>query len=264
MELTQNTNNIVWTISSTGNEWTVTRFISGAGASVGGINQGFSGARIVLGIENALPTTVRVQWSSNNGNITGGTLDLAGFDQTVAGLDKPAVYPNEDTVPHSIPVIINSSAASDATLTLSGLVTDYIFTGLLSDGPANRLSLVLDSAGRTQSLTRAGTYTGNTTIRNGTLSVASPNFADASTLTINGDGVLNLPSPGSPDVVASLIIDGNPVHRCCLSCRKQQRCHHRRRIDRRGRRSATTTVGSRSISQASCRPNPATTRTGMA
>jgi autotransporter-associated beta strand protein len=201
MELTQNANNIVWTISSTGNDWTVTRFISGAGASVGGVNQGFSGGRIVLGTENALPTAVRVLWASNNGNITG-------FDQTVAGLDKPGVYPNEETVPHSIPVITNTSATEDATLTLAELATDYIFTGRLEDGPTNRLSLVLDSAGRIQSLTRASTYTGDTTIRNGTLSVASPNFADTSTLTINGDGVLDLPNSGSPDVVATLIIDG--------------------------------------------------------
>ncbi len=55
------------------------------------------------------------------------------------------------------------------------------------------------------------TYTGNTTVNEGILTVTSPNFADASTLTIgSSDGsnaVLDLPNEGT-DVVGSLVIDG--------------------------------------------------------
>lgn len=60
-------------------------------------------------------------------------------------------------------------------------------------------------------LTGANTYTGNTTVEDGVLSVAQSNFADTSTVTIGtaelSPAVLNLPNGGT-DIVASLVIDG--------------------------------------------------------
>ncbi len=73
------------------------------------------------------------------------------------------------------------------------------------------MSLTKTGAG-TQILTNTNTYTGNTTINDGTLSVSAPNFADASTVSIGtlatpGIAFLNLPN-ASNDTVATLIIDG--------------------------------------------------------
>jgi autotransporter-associated beta strand protein len=63
----------------------------------------------------------------------------------------------------------------------------------------------------TFSLTGLNTYTGDTTVEDGTLSVAQSNFADASTVTIGtvaaSPAVINLPNAGT-DIVATLIIDG--------------------------------------------------------
>ncbi len=63
----------------------------------------------------------------------------------------------------------------------------------------------------TLTLTGANTYTGNTTVLDGTLSISSTYLADASTLTIGAvaasPAVLNLPNAGT-DTVAALIIDG--------------------------------------------------------
>ena len=63
----------------------------------------------------------------------------------------------------------------------------------------------------TLTLSGANTYTGNTTVENGTLGIAQSNFADSSTVTIGTSGaspaVLHLPNAGT-DIVTSLIIDG--------------------------------------------------------
>lgn len=63
----------------------------------------------------------------------------------------------------------------------------------------------------TLTLSALNTYTGDTTVENGTLSVAQSNFADSSTVTIGTSGaspaVLHLPNVGT-DIVTSLIIDG--------------------------------------------------------
>ena len=63
----------------------------------------------------------------------------------------------------------------------------------------------------TLTLSGANTYTGNTTVENGTLGIAQSNFADSSTVTIGTSGaspaVLYLPNAGT-DIVTSLIIDG--------------------------------------------------------
>jgi autotransporter-associated beta strand protein len=73
------------------------------------------------------------------------------------------------------------------------------------------MALIKTGAG-TQVLTSGNTYTGNTTINDGTLSVSAPNFADASTVSIGtlvnpGIAFLNLPNAGN-DTVAALFIDG--------------------------------------------------------
>ena len=65
----------------------------------------------------------------------------------------------------------------------------------------------------TLTLTALNTYTGNTTVEDGTLSVAQSNFADTSTITIGSvaasPAVLDLPNAGT-DIVTALIIDGVP------------------------------------------------------
>lgn len=220
-DILQSAANVVWTVSSTGNSWAITRMSMSANGTPPA-DVGFAGGKLILGANNALCTTAKVQWPTANNNIAGGTLDLAGFNQTVAGIEKAYVHASD--TPNSIATITNSSATSDSTLTLAGLnqtavlapgdINTYIFTGRLSDGPTRKLHLVLDSAGKTQWLRRLIAYTGDTTVVEGTLRVDLPAFADTSTLTIGNTGgsnaVLDLPTAGPADVVGSLIIDGVP------------------------------------------------------
>lgn len=228
-------NNVVWTVSGSGSDYGLTKILSGTGPLVDGANQGFSGIKLIIGNNDALDPTARILWANNNNNLAGGTIDLAGFNQTVAGLDKPfsnasqplAVptppLPPNPPVPNSIPDITNSSTTADSTLTIANIAANnavtapfyaHAYVGKISDGPTRKLNLVYDSIGKTQGLVGAPgflSYRGNTTIKFGTLSVVNPNFADSSTLKIGenpgDDAVLNLPSVGT-DTVALLVIDG--------------------------------------------------------
>ncbi len=210
-ELLQTAANTIWTVNSPGSTWSITRFTMNANG-LAGAEVGFPGGKLTLGANDALCTTARVQWNNANNNIAGGTLDLAGFNQTVAGLDKPGVNlvaPAANTTP-----VITNSGATDSTLTLAALSANRSYSGKITDGATKKVSLVVNAPAFTQSLIGAAgflTFTGNTTIIDGTLSVTNPSFADASTLTIgtvaDSPATLALPTAGT-DTVASLVIDG--------------------------------------------------------
>jgi len=123
-----------------------------------------------LGITNALPTgtTVFFNQSAGGGALSsGGTLDLAGFSQTVAGLVSPA----------GMRGVANTGAAS--TLTLEGSGT-YVFDsgiGVPSSttnltGANNNITVIKNGSG-TQTLGGASTFTGGLYINSGTLRIAN-------------------------------------------------------------------------------------------
>jgi autotransporter-associated beta strand protein len=173
-----------WTINSTGNSWAVTALLNG------GI--------IKLGANDALATGAVV-------NLDGtGYVDLNGFNQTVAGLAGSV----------STGKIVNHSTTSDSILTLAGLTADRNFIGAITDGTNGRItSLVMNSSGRTQTLSGANTYSGDTIVNAGTLTLSNApdplnaNTAnDASTVTIASTGAtLDLTFTGT-DKVDKLVI----------------------------------------------------------
>jgi autotransporter-associated beta strand protein len=173
-----------WTINSTANIWAVTAL--------------FNTSMIKLGANDALATGAVV-------NLNGtGYLDLNGFNQTVAGLAGSG----------STGKIVNHSTTSDSILTLAGLTADRNFIGAITNGNNGRItSLVMNSSGRTQTLSGANTYSGNTTVNAGTLTLSNApdplnaNTAnDASTVTIAATGAtLDLTFTGT-DKVDKLVI----------------------------------------------------------
>jgi autotransporter-associated beta strand protein len=175
-----------WTINSTGNSWAVTSLV-GATASA---------ARIQLGADDALPAGARI---SMIGTSTNSYLDLNGHDQTAAGLDGT----------NAASRIRNDSADADSVLTLAGLTADRDFAGGIVDGDnGGNVSLVLnDTSGFTQTLGGTNTYSGDTTISAGTLSLISANPGnESSTVTIAATGAtLNLAFEGT-DTVDKLFI----------------------------------------------------------
>ncbi|MFM8495349.1 MAG: beta strand repeat-containing protein, partial [Planctomycetia bacterium] len=160
-------------LSSTGNVWSYTQFQASANV-------------LRLGADNAIPTTASLSISSNS---TGGGIDLNGFNQTVPGFTSTSSTT-------SIPVArIFNSAATDSTLTLAGLTADRSATVALADGTGGgKLALVMNSAGRTQTLASAtSSYTGGTTILAGTLAQGAANALGSTSgaLAVNG-GTLDL------------------------------------------------------------------------
>jgi autotransporter-associated beta strand protein len=136
-------NNGFWTINSTGNSWATTTLST-------------AGSRIRLGANDALATGARIDISST------GHVDLNGFNQTAAGLAGS----------NSGAQIRNDSATTDSILTLAGLTADRSFGGAITDGSDDRkVSLDMNSSGRTQTLSGSNTYTGATTVSAGTLLV---------------------------------------------------------------------------------------------
>jgi autotransporter-associated beta strand protein len=125
---------------------------------------------------------------------TGGTatLDLNGFNQQLGGLVRSAANPA---------TVTNSAvAASVLSIDTSG-TPDY--SGDIS-GP---LALVKSGSG-TQTLSGAVSYSGDTTVSSGTLSLAAVNAAnDATTINIGASATLNLTFAGT-DTVDKLFIGG--------------------------------------------------------
>lgn len=96
------------------------------------------------------------------------------------------------------------------TLTVGANDATSTFSGVIKQSTARTHALTKIGTG-TFTLTGLNTYTGNTTVEDGTLSVTQSNFADTSTVTIgtaeSSAAVLNLPNAGT-DIVTALIIDG--------------------------------------------------------
>lgn len=156
------------------------------------LNHATSGV-LRLGIADALPTatTLNMAQSAGGGTAdTGGTLDLAGFNQTLAGVNGAGRG------------IVNTGSA--ATLTLSGAGT-YSMSSVIGipasttnlSGANNNIAVTKSGLG-TQTLAGASTYSGGTTLSGGTLLVTNTSgsatgtgsVTTASSTTLGGTGTL--------------------------------------------------------------------------
>jgi fibronectin-binding autotransporter adhesin len=185
IDFSPNAPNNDWTIESVGNRWTK---VTMGGSSV---------AKVTLAANNGLATNAPVAWATGSAI----TLNLNGQNQTVAGLDLASTT--------STPTISNGSTNSDSILTLAGLALDYTYAGVITDGAARKVSLVMNSAGRTQTLSGTNAYTGNTTVTAGTLVIQQPTLASNSTVSVAGTALLQLDFAGAEtNQVAALMLNG--------------------------------------------------------
>ena len=134
--------------------------------------------------------------------VNNGTLDVGDSGEGFGTLSGGGVVTNH-----------GSSSAVTCLLDLAG-GADATFSGIIQDGLSGaRTALKWNGAGNIQTLTGANTYTGNTEVVNGTLSLSSAYLNDDSALVIHFDdngAVLDL-THGNEDVVASLDLGSGPL-----------------------------------------------------
>ncbi len=165
------------TVSNTGTLLlTAANTYSGATINNGGI--------LKLGIANALPTTTTLTLATSGNSAT---LDLAGFNQTLAGLAMGSGA--------NAAIITNGSKVNPVTLTYNGGSSG--FAGSIVDGTANGAnggqSVALTVAGGSLTLTGANTYTNTTTITSGgQLYLGSGGSITSTNVTVNSGSLLDV------------------------------------------------------------------------
>jgi hyaluronate lyase len=148
-----------------------------------GTNQ--SGGRVRLGGHQRLPATTRLILNQQAGSAI--TLDLNGYDQTLAGLASGAGV-------NASNAILTNSSATAATLTVHG-TTDNTCAALIT----GNIALVKDGSSRL-TLDAAHTYTGSTTVAGGTLVIRQPYLAPDTSVTLAAGAVLQLDFTGDNPV----------------------------------------------------------------
>ena len=176
--------NANWIITSTSNSWSYTSFAAWSTA-----NQGW----LICGAANCLPVSAKVNWASTSSNI----LDLAGYNQTIGGLDCSTTT--------GAPVVTNSSATSDAVLTINSGLNTYTFAGAIKNGATHRLALTL--LGGTNTLSGSNTYSGNTIVGRGKLIIQQPTLDKNTTVTVSNGATLQLGFPVT-NQVGALVLNG--------------------------------------------------------
>ena len=145
-----------------------------------------SGGTFKLGASNVIPDGTgkgNVIFSAASGTAT---LDLAGRSETINGLASSGLGSN---------VVDNSTAGTSSTLTVGGNDQSATFNGVIKNTGASATLALTKTGNGTQTLSGVNTYTGPTTISEGTLalgttgSITSPNIIVGASTTFDVSGV---------------------------------------------------------------------------
>ncbi len=178
-------------------------FAAGASGGAGTVTLNaantYSGATILnaansgivkLGVNNALPVSTNLIFGYSSGN--GGSLDLNGFNQTLASIINGGFG-------SGVNKIVNNGN-TDATLTINGSTSPTAFVFGLQDGLTNKLLLTKSGSGKLildgSTTTGGNTYTGLTTVNEGILQLSKAGgntIPVGNSVTING-GTLQISS----------------------------------------------------------------------
>ena len=155
------TESSTWTIASTGNLWTSTDIANGT---------------LRMGANNVMPPAAVV-------NLLGGNFDLGGFSQQIGGLNGNNVAS----------VIGSSSTTSDSVLTINA-ASPAINWGVIQDSLSlGTRKVALTLLGGSLTLTNVNTYSGDTTISAGTLTLlGAGSIANSSNIIIGNGATLDV------------------------------------------------------------------------
>ena len=188
-------NNGTLTFTSNGNNPANASELNVAGNDFALLRLNF-GAYLKLGVANAWPTDVAVQFGWHTNSSSSATLDLNGYDQTVASLHYGLAYNNP---------------SPDQKITGGGMLTVNLasgtntYLGRITDG-SGATALTKDGAGTQILSNRSGTatsYSGVTRVKNGRLQAGTTSsFSGSSPHTIDAGASLGL--DGYTNAVGSL------------------------------------------------------------
>lgn len=190
--ITQTTGNILFRTGDNAGDFVT---LSNAGNSFGGDSTVFTAANGVggnyagvrLGVSNALPTGLTISGFSGTG---GGTaLDLNGKNQSLNGLINGAQLK-----------IINLDTVTASTLTLNPTADKATTSTTILGGDGLGVIQLVKDGTFTQTLSGANTYTGTTTVANGTLALVGGSHA--SPITVDSGASLGF-TLGSPTTSTS-------------------------------------------------------------
>ena len=154
------------------------------------------GGYLKLGGDNYMPADAGVEFGWNSVGASSGTLDLNGFDQTVAFLRQAASFPTLNG---------DQNITGGGTLTIDTPAGTYDYHGRFTDG-ATATSIVKSGDGTQILNNQSGTasnFSGSLTVNAGTLrSESGSDFSDFCTVVVNG-GTLDLNYVGT-DQIAGL------------------------------------------------------------
>ena len=174
--------------------------LNAASSDIGSTTISFGGAALILklGLSNALPNNKAFTIGATGTTLNGdkGVFDLAGFDQTLGSLTGTV---NTSTTPGLVTErLIMNSGAGPSTLAVGTLNTSSTFNGVIQD------NIAITKVG-TATLTLSGpnTYTGNTNINVGSISISNPTSLGDTT------GTTTIAATGTTATGGRLIITGS-------------------------------------------------------
>lgn len=131
-------------------------------------------------------------------NVTGGTFDMAGFDQNIPALSSSAGS------------VITTQTNGVATLTTGSAGTNTVIAGFLRDGTAGQVLAFTKEGNGTVTLSASNTYSGATTVNGGKLIVNGSLPNSTVTVSVGGiDGTGSIKAAVIGDAASNIVANGN-------------------------------------------------------
>ena len=142
---------------------------------------------VSLGANNGLSTNAVLSQAASGPAV----FDLNGFNQTLAGVNDGGTNPQ----------VITNTSATLSTLTVNS-ASSYIYSGSIG----GNVALVMNGASGWE-LAGTNTYTGNTTIKSGSVQIENPSFSAGSTVSIASGATLQLDFT-TTNLISKLLLNG--------------------------------------------------------